>query len=148
MKDGAGAFPVEHRWARQPGSAAVLMARPQPRQGVPTVRQGLVHHAFWETPSLAIDAKDNRRRLFGLEAYPKQWTVLDVRSTGLLEFQSAYKEGEVTRSLNLRGKTPMAENRWTHVAVVVNRARSGRPFTSTGKSSRRPSSHPGTRPLA
>jgi len=131
LKDSAGAVPVEYAGAFTNGKSggAVWLDGTAAKfvslkaMGDKQFGKASFTLAFWANPtSLAIEAKDNRRRLFGLEAYPKQWTVLDVRSTGLLEFQSGYKDGETMRTLNVKGKTPLAENRWTHVALVVDRS--------------------------
>jgi hypothetical protein len=75
---------------------------------------------LWICPTmLAIDQSDARRRLMSKNDHPRTWWVMDITPAGRisLEMADSHRVSRVSRT-----QAGIAENAWSHVAVVVDRA--------------------------
>ncbi len=76
--------------------------------------------ALWICPTmLEIDSNDRRRRFMSKDDYPRTWWNLNLTTEGkpFLEMVDANRTGCANRPAGT-----IAENAWTHLAVVVDRA--------------------------
>lgn len=88
----------------------------------PSLRFGLsdISIELWLLPTqLAIESKDARRRLMSKDGYPKTWWNLNLTTEGrpFLEMVDDDKGGCSNRPTGT-----LEENRWTHLAIVVDRS--------------------------
>ncbi|MFZ2655181.1 MAG: LamG-like jellyroll fold domain-containing protein [Victivallales bacterium] len=85
----------------------------------------------WICPhTLNIDAPDKRRRLLSKNGAPTAWWVLDIRDSGkiLLEMADENRKGAAVFS-----DGSVSVNRWTHLAVIVDRKSKKSSFFIDGK---------------
>jgi len=99
----------------------------------PAVRFGTASFsmAFWVNP----DAHE--RRLLGKQDFPRTWWVINILRDGRAELVLGTGQGK-GKSVRPVSKTPLAKDKWTHVAFVVDRPRrtvtcsiNGRPDSTT-----------------
>ncbi|MBI4977683.1 MAG: LamG domain-containing protein [Spirochaetes bacterium] len=79
--------------------------------------------AMWVNPStLDIDAKEKRRRMFGIDQWPAIYAVVDVNTDGVPNFSIGYKNEDGSKgSSGVSAKKKIAINAWSHIAVVFDR---------------------------